>query len=101
VIKNELMAKYPELAADVFNAFAESKRVYLDRLKGGKIDKPTEIDELHKKVMAITGDPLPYGIEPNRKVLDELIGHALKQRIITKPVTPDELFVPSTRGLVA
>jgi 4,5-dihydroxyphthalate decarboxylase len=101
VIKNELMAKYPELAADVFNAFAESKRVYLDRLKGGKIDKPTEIDELHKKVMVITGDPLPYGIEPNRKVLDELIGHALKQRIITKPVTPDELFVPSTRGLVA
>jgi 4,5-dihydroxyphthalate decarboxylase len=49
--------------------------------------------------MAVTGDPLPYGIASNRKVLEELIGHALKQGIITKPVTVDELFVPSTRGL--
>ena len=50
--------------------------------------------------MEITGDPLPYGIAPNRKVLETLIGHALTQGIITKPVTVDELFVPSTRGLV-
>jgi 4,5-dihydroxyphthalate decarboxylase len=52
-------------------------------------------------VMAITGDPLPYGIAPNRKVIDELIGHALTQGIITKPVTAEELFAPSTRGLTA
>jgi 4,5-dihydroxyphthalate decarboxylase len=51
--------------------------------------------------MDITGDPLPYGIAPNRKVLDELIGHALTQGIITKPVSVDELFASSTRALVA
>jgi 4,5-dihydroxyphthalate decarboxylase len=51
--------------------------------------------------MAISGDPLPYGIAPNRKVIEELIGHALTQGIITKPVTADQLFAPSTRGLVA
>jgi len=50
--------------------------------------------------MEITGDPLPYGIAPNRKVLDELIGHALSQAIITQPVTPEELFAPATRTLV-
>jgi 4,5-dihydroxyphthalate decarboxylase len=100
VIKDELIARYPELAADVFNAFAESKRVYLDRLKGGRIEKPTEVDEVHRKVMAITGDPLPYGIAPNRRVIEELVGHALKQGIISRPVTVEELFVPSTRGLV-
>jgi 4,5-dihydroxyphthalate decarboxylase len=49
--------------------------------------------------MEITGDPLPYGVAPNRRVIEELIGHALKQGIITKPVTVDELFVPSTRSL--
>ena len=49
--------------------------------------------------MEITGDPLPYGIAPNRKVIDELIGHALTQGIITKPVTVEELFAPSTHGL--
>src|SRR6266853_811569 len=71
------------LAADVFNAFAEAKRKYIERLKAGQIAKPTEVDQVHKRVMEITGDPLPYGIAPNRKVIQELIGHALTQGIIT------------------
>ncbi|MEA2977363.1 MAG: hypothetical protein QOF19_2883 [Alphaproteobacteria bacterium] len=101
VIKDELIEKYPDLAADVFNAFAESKRLYVEQLKAGKIEKVTEANETAKRVMEITGsDPLPYGIGPNRKVLEELIGHALKQGIITKPVTVEELFVSSTHKLV-
>ena len=99
VIKDELLAAHPGLAADVFDAFAQSKRLYVERLKAGQIEKPTEVDEMHRRVMEITGDPLPYGIEPNRKVLDELIGHALTQGIISKRVTADELFHPSTRGI--
>jgi len=101
VIKDELIAKHPDLAVDVFNAFAESKRLYVERLKAGKIDKPTDFDEMHKRVMEIIGEPLPYGIAPNRKVIEELIGHALTQGIITKRVTVDELFAPSTRALSA
>jgi 4,5-dihydroxyphthalate decarboxylase len=101
VIKDELIARHPDLAADVFDAFAAAKHHYLERLKAGKIEKPTEVDEVHRRVMAVSGDPLPYGIAPNRKVIEELIGHALTQGIITKPVTADELFVPSTRELVA
>jgi 4,5-dihydroxyphthalate decarboxylase len=101
VIKDELIAKHPDLAADVFNAFAESKRIYLERLKSGKIEKLTGVDKVHQKVMEIVGDPLPYGIEPNRKIVEELIQHALTQGIITKPVTVEELFAPSTRGLKA
>ena len=101
VVKDDVLAANPDLAADVFNAFAESKRVYLQRLKAGQIEKPTAIDSMHQRVMEITGDPLPYGIAPNRKVIEELIGHALKQRIITRPVSVDELFAASTRTLVA
>jgi len=100
VIKDDLIAKHPGLAADVFDAFAQAKRLYVDRLKAGQIEKPTEVDEVHKRVLAITGDPLPYGIAPNRKVIDALIGHALTQGIITRPVTAEELFVPSTHRLV-
>ena len=100
VIKDELIAKHPDLAADVFNAFAESKWLYVERLKAGQIENPTAVDEVHQKVMAITGEPLPYGIEPNRKVIEELIRHARTQGIVTKPVTVDELFEPSTRGLI-
>jgi 4,5-dihydroxyphthalate decarboxylase len=101
VIKDDLIAKHPTLAADLFNAFAESKRLYMERLKAGKIEKPTEVDRVHQRVMEITGDPLPYGIAPNRRVVDELIGHALTQGIITKPVKAEELFAPGTLDLTA
>jgi 4,5-dihydroxyphthalate decarboxylase len=96
VIRNDLLAAHGDLAPDVFNAFAESKRLYVERLKAGKIEKPTAVDEVHRRVMEITGDPLPYGIAPNRRVLEELIRHSLAQGIITRPVTVKELFAKST-----
>jgi 4,5-dihydroxyphthalate decarboxylase len=101
VIKDDLIGAHPELAADVFNAFAQSKRLYMERLKAGKIEKPTEVDRVHQRVMEITGDPLPYGIAPNRRVVGELIGHALTQGIITKPVKVEDLFAPGTLDLTA
>jgi 4,5-dihydroxyphthalate decarboxylase len=99
VVKDDLLAARRDLAVDVFNAFAEAKRLYVERLKAGAIEKPTEIDRLHQRVMAIAGDPLPYGIAPNRAVLEELIRHSLSQGIITSPVTVDELFAPGTHSL--
>jgi len=100
VIKDELIAEHPDLAADVFDAFARAKRQYVEELKAGRVQNPTEADAVHRRVMEITGDPLPYGIAPNRKVLDELIRHALTQGIITKGVAPEDLFAPATRALV-
>ena len=40
------------------------------------------------------------GVGTPERVIDELIGHALTQGIITKSVTVDELFAPSTLALV-
>src|SRR6266849_610751 len=100
VIRDELLAAHGDLAPDAFNAFAQAKRLYVERLKAGQIEKPTAVDDVHRRVMEITGDPLPYGIAPNRRVLEELIRHSLTQGIITKPVTVEELFPPNTHGLV-
>lgn len=101
VIRDDLIARHPGLATDVFDVFAESKRIYLERLKAGRIDKPTGVDKVHARVMEITGDPLPYGIAPNRQTIETLIGHALSQGIITRRVSVEELFAAETRGLVA
>jgi 4,5-dihydroxyphthalate decarboxylase len=101
VVKDELLADNPELAAGIFEAFAQAKRLYVERLKAGKIAQPTVVDDMHKRVMEITGkDPLPYGIEPNRRMLEEFTASALEQRIITRPVTLEELFPKSTHALV-
>ena len=101
VVKDEVLDAHADLAPDLFNAFAEAKRIYVRRLQDGQIENPTRVDDLHRRVMAITGrDPLPYGIAPNRQALEEIIQYALEQRIIARPVTVEELFPPSTHGLV-
>jgi 4,5-dihydroxyphthalate decarboxylase len=100
VIKDELLAKHPEIAADAFDAFARSKQLYVEKLRAGQIETPTGVDTMHQKVMEMIGDPLPYGVAPNRKVIGNLIQHALSQGIITRQVSVDELFAKSTRDLI-
>ena len=100
VIRDELLAAHPGLAADVFGAFAEAKRRYVERLRAGRIEQPTAVDRVHQRVMDIAGDPLPYGIESNRVVLDELIRHSLAQGIISRHVSLEATFAPETLGLV-
>jgi len=101
VIKDDLLAAHPQLGPEIFNAFAQAKRLYVERLKAGRIEKPTAVDEVHKRVMEITGkDPLPYGIAPNRMALEEVVESALEQGIITRPVTAEELFPRNTHALV-
>lgn len=101
VVRDDVLEGNPDVAVAVFNAFAEAKQLYLEQLKAGTIENPTSIDRLHAQVMEVIGDPLPYGIEPNRQVLEELIGHATRQQILRKPVTLDEVFAKATRNLTA
>ena len=101
VVKDELLEKNPKLAREVFEAFAEAKRLYVEKLRSGQIEKPTAADEVHRRVMEITGgDPLPYGIEPNRRTLEELISSAVGQGILSRAPKIEELFAPATRNLV-
>jgi 4,5-dihydroxyphthalate decarboxylase len=101
VVKDELLEANPALAPGIFEAYAEAKRLYVDRLKTGRIAQPTAVDEMHKRVMEITGkDPLPYGIEPNRRMLEEVAQSALEQKIITRPVAVGDLFPRNTHALV-
>jgi ABC-type nitrate/sulfonate/bicarbonate transport system substrate-binding protein len=101
VVRNELLAANPDLARDIFEAFAQAKRLYVERLKQDRIEQPSPNDKLFKRVLDITGDPLPYGIEPNRKVLEALIQRSVEQGIISRPVKVDELFAAGTHGLRA
>jgi 4,5-dihydroxyphthalate decarboxylase len=101
VVRDDVLAERPGLAEELFEAFAESKRRYVDRLRNGAIAEPTAVDRMHARVMGITGaDPLPYGIEPNRDVLTELVQHAVDQHILSAPPELYALFAEPTRALV-
>ena len=57
---------------------------------------------MYQRVMEITGtDPLPYGIAPNRAMIDKLVLYAVDQRILDEPVAAEDLFPPSTHNLTA
>lgn len=102
VVRDELLADRPELAADVFDAFARAKHHYVDALRDGRLENPTAADRMYRRVMDLTGaDPLPYGIEPNRVVLEELLRSAVDQGILDRPVALEDVFAPATHGLTA
>ena len=101
VVRDELLSANPQLGPAIFNAFSDAKRLYVERLKAGQIAKPNAVDEMHKRVMEITGrDPLPYGMAPNRQTIGEVIEYALEQGIINKRVSAEELFAANTLGLI-
>ena len=101
VVKDDILDAHPGLAADLFDAFARAKREYVDALTHDRIETPTATDKAYLRVMEITGkDPLPYGIEPNRDVLEGFMRDAVRQGIIDRPIRVDALFHPETRELV-
>lgn len=99
VVRDDLLDAHPDLAVAVFDAFAQAKDHYVARLRAGEIGRPTAVDRTYRRVMDVIGDPLPYGIAPNRTMLEQLIGHAVTQRILDRPVAVDDVFAPGTHDL--
>jgi 4,5-dihydroxyphthalate decarboxylase len=82
VVRDELL----EHAPAIFRAFEQAKDLYV---QSGKLEP------LHARAAELVGgDPLAYGLEPNRAVVEELIEHALRQRILARRPAVDELFAP-------
>jgi 4,5-dihydroxyphthalate decarboxylase len=98
VVRNDVLEANPDLAADLFAAFADAKRDYAQTLMAGHAEGA---DPVHVLAAKMTGDPLPYGIEPNRTTLEAIVQYCVEQRILSSRVAIEELFVPATRTLTA
>lgn len=96
VVRDELLDEYPDLAADLFEAFAAAKRAYVSRLASGDVGPA---DRTYARVRELLGDPLPYGVEPNRAMIEKLVDHAVRQHILPDRPTVESLFHPSTLTL--
>jgi 4,5-dihydroxyphthalate decarboxylase len=102
VVKDELLAAHPGLAADLFAAYAAAKNQYVTALTSDAISDPGPADRMYQRVAEITSaDPMPYGIAPNRAMIDQLIRYAVDQRILDRPVTAEEIFAAGTHDLTA
>lgn len=99
VIRDDVLNAYPGVATAVFDAFVESKNLYLEKLRAGQLEDLTAADRLHLKVMERIDDPLPYGVAPNRAVLENLVENAKRQGILRKTTDIDAVFDAATLGL--
>jgi len=99
VVRDDVLGANPGLAAELFRVFVEAKRRYVERLADGAIEEPTDVDRLYRRVAEVLPDPLPYGIDPNRAMIDEFIGHTLTQGVIRRPVRAEDVFAAETLAL--
>ena len=66
------------------------------RLRGaGPLDHSQSLGDA--RLAELVGDPLPVGVEANRKGLDQIIMYAQNQQIIKSKMTPEALFTENTR----
>jgi 4,5-dihydroxyphthalate decarboxylase len=103
VVRDDLLREHPDLGVDLFDAFARAKQPYLSWLRRDDVDEHerTVTDITLRTVAAVTGgDPLPYGVEPNRAMIEELVTHALRQHILRERPVIETLFASGTAELV-
>jgi 4,5-dihydroxyphthalate decarboxylase len=90
VVKDSVLAEHPWVAKSIYDAFDTAKKRWLAKL-GSSTDKG---DKKYQALQKIVGaDPLPYGIEENRKTIEALEQTAFKQGLTPRRMSMNELFV--------
>lgn len=92
VVKDDVLKAHPWIARSLYDAFSEAKARWLPALISGGATSAEDDDYRH--LMPVVGaDPLPYGIEPNRKSIDALITYAVQQGLMPRRLPIEQLFV--------
>jgi 4,5-dihydroxyphthalate decarboxylase len=93
VIKNDLLASRPEVAKIVSHGVQAALDTFMDRkrLSSGQSVIWPELNwpEQEKHLGPY---PWPAGVEANRKELELLIGYCVEQGILSRRISPEELF---------
>ncbi|HEX5117475.1 MAG TPA: ABC transporter substrate-binding protein [Pseudonocardiaceae bacterium] len=94
-MRRQVLADNPWVARNLYNAFAESKQRSVERLLDPAVSRyPLPWLTTYGRRMSdlFDGDPFPYGIEPNRRTVDQLLRYAHQQGIAHRLATADEVF---------
>jgi 4,5-dihydroxyphthalate decarboxylase len=86
-LRADLVRRDPGIATALYDAFCESKR--RQEHTGARA---TADDRLRSQADTVDGDPLPYGLERNRKSIETLARFTRDQGLIAEP--PPAVFAP-------
>ena len=101
VIRKDLYDRHPWVARSLYKAFCQSKdraiqAMHISNTLACTLPWLSAEIELLKSLFG--SDWWPYGIEPNRHLLETLIRYMGEQGLIDRPVKLEELFAPNTTG---
>lgn len=101
VVRDEILRDFPNIGADLFDAFARSQQRYLERLSDGTEKVADAADVLNLRLLQAGAiGSLSYGIGPSAATLEALMVHAREQHILRDRRRLEELFDVATRDLV-
>lgn len=91
-VRDDVLAAQPGLPRRLFDAFTRAKEIYLSQLAAS--GPRTADDKKWVGLQTIVGpDPLPFGLDANRRTIEALIDYALAQQLIPRRYDPEEVFV--------
>jgi 4,5-dihydroxyphthalate decarboxylase len=102
--RRELYERHRWIATSFYQAFIESKRRALSRMRyAGSLAYmlPWLLAEIEEIDQLFNGDAWPYGIEPNRSTLQALVQYMFEQNFIAKMLPIEDLFIPLPAPLAA
>ncbi|MGR3495964.1 ABC transporter substrate-binding protein [Citreimonas sp.] len=101
VVRDDVLDEAPDVAVQVFDAFAAAKALHVQALREGRVTDPSPVEKVELAALEVMDDPLPYGIAPNLNVLELLMAQVVAQGIIDAPMPIADLFAPSVRDRIA
>jgi len=99
VIRRDVYAKNPWVAQSLYKAFAASKKIASDmyaQTAALTSMLPWSAAQADETRAEMGEDWWPYGLEPNRKVLETFLRYHHEQGLSRRRFTPDELFARET-----
>ena len=97
VIRREVYERHPFVAASLYRALCESKKIALAKMRNLaslRYMLPWLSSHLEELDEVFGDDPWPYGVEANRATLQALVNYMVEQSLVAAPVPVDDIFVP-------
>jgi 4,5-dihydroxyphthalate decarboxylase len=99
IIRGDIHRKYPWMALNLYNAFAQAKEHFREKL----MDKIPTALFFGREYLAMTEemfgeDPFPYGIKANAAMLETITAYSHEQGLTPRKMKVEELFAESTLG---
>jgi len=100
-IRPDLLEAHPWLAASVYKAFVQAKRIAdadLAETTALKVGLPWVTAELDATRETMGDDFWSYGVQANRTCLELMARYSYEQGLAVRTVTVEEMFAPGTLG---